>query len=69
LRTYVYYSRQVIFDIVCAKDGVSRDSFDYERYSDNLSMIDKIQQMIELNKNFYGIRDKIMNAYGDSYKK
>jgi len=69
LRTYVYYSRQVIFDIVCAKDGVSRDSFDYERYSDNLSIIDKIQQMIELNKNFYGIRDKIMNAYGDSYKK
>lgn len=69
LRTYVYYSRQVIFDIVCAKDGVSRESFDFNRYTDNILMIEKIQHVIELNKKYFSLHDRVMDSYGDEYKK
>lgn len=69
LRTYVYFSRQVIFDIVCAKDGVNGESFDYKLYSDNNITIEKIQQMIELNKKYYNMHENVMSSYGDKYKK
>lgn len=69
LRTYVYYSRQVIFDIVCAKDGIAKDAFDFDRYTDNRSTINELIKIIELNKEQYGVQDKVLKAYGDWYRK
>jgi hypothetical protein len=69
LKTYVFYSKQVIFDIVCAKEGVSREAFDLKRYSENMLTIEKIQQLIGLNVKYFGLYDRVMNSYGDKYKK
>lgn len=68
LRTYVYYSKQVVFDIVYAKDGITQESFNFDRYSDIRTTIDRIINIIELNEELYNVKDKILKAYSDKYK-
>jgi hypothetical protein len=46
LRTYVFYSQQVIFDIVHLKDNVSLERFRFDDYSDNLIVIDEIRKIL-----------------------
>lgn len=67
LRTYLYYSKQVIFDIVHAKDGISLESFNMEQYKDNMSTIDDIKQLIGLNEKYLGLSDSILKNFGDKY--
>lgn len=69
LKTYVFYSKQVIFDIVYTKDNVSQDQFDFDLYVANRSTIDEIIKMIDLNKDYYNLHDEIMKVYGNEYKK
>lgn len=67
LKTYIFYSKQVIFDIVHLKDGISQDMFDIKNYSDNFDTITKIQNVIKSNSSFLKFHNETMKMYSDSY--
>jgi|SRR5690554_3599962 len=68
LKTYVYYSQQVIFDIMHLKDGISEKSFNIEDYSENYEVIREIQKIIGENNSFLSYHDETMELYADFYK-
>ncbi len=69
LKTYVFYSMQVIFDIVHLKNGVSADLFKLDDYPDNLKTINQIQKIINDNNSFLSYYQETLKMYGDYYKK
>lgn len=69
LKTYVYYSQQVIFDIVHLKSEVSEESFSIEDYSDNYGVVKELQKIIRDNNSLLTYHNETMKMYGDYYKK
>ena len=68
LKTYVYYSQQVIFDIVHLKSGVSDESFNIEDYTENYGVVKEIQKIISDNNSLLTYHNETMKMYGDFYK-
>ena len=68
LKTYVYYSRQVIFDIVHLKSGVTQTSFKLDNYPENLETIKKVQKTIEDHIECLNYHQETLKMLGDSYK-
>ncbi len=69
LRTYVFYSKQVIFDIVHAKNGVNMESFKLEDYNDNLTTINEIQKIINNHKELFNYHKETVKLFSNYYKK
>ena len=69
LKTYVFYSRQVVFDIVHLKDGVNESSFKFEDYTENYATIKKVQDVIKDNSGFLNYYSETLKLYGDFYNK
>lgn len=69
LKTYVFYSQQVIFDIVHLKKGVSEESFKLDNYPENMETIKQIQNVINDNSSFLTYHQETLKMYGDYYKK
>ena len=69
LRTYVYYSKQVIFDILFSKNGIDQDSFKLDDYPENLATINNIQKIIDEHKEMLSYHQETINLFADSYKK
>ena len=69
LKTYIYYSRQVVFDIVHIKDGVTETSFKMEDYPENFTTIKKLQDVIKDNSGFLSYYSETLKLYGDFYNK
>lgn len=69
LRTYVYYSQQVIFDIVHLKSGVSMETYNIEDYEENYDVVKKIQKITRDNNSLLTYHNETMKMYGDFYKK
>lgn len=68
LRTYIYYSRQVIYDIVHAKNGVDISSFDPNSYKDNQKTIAKLQSIIGQHSACFDYQANVLKKYGDAYR-
>lgn len=68
LRTYVYFSQQVIFDIMHLKKGISEKSFNIEDYSANYEVIKEIQKIIGKNNSYLSYHNETMNMYAEFYK-
>jgi len=68
LKTYIYYSQQVIFDIVHLKNRVSADLFKLENYPENLKTINQIQKIINDNNGSLSYHLETLKMYGDYYK-
>ena len=68
LKTYVFYSQQVIFDIVHLKSGVSQTSFKLENYPENMETIKQVQQVIEAHKDYLNYHQETLKMLGDRYK-
>ncbi len=68
LKTYVFYSQQVIFDIVNLKNNVSTDLFKLDDYPNNLKTINKIQKIINANNSLLNYHEETLEMYGDYYK-
>jgi hypothetical protein len=68
LRTYIYYSRQVIYDIVHAKNGVDLSSFDLNSYKDNQKTITKLQNIIGQHNACLDYQTNVFKKYGDAYR-
>ena len=69
LKTYVFYSQQVIFDIVNLKNGVSADLFKLDDYPENLKTIKQMQSIIKDKNSFLNYHQETLKMYGDTYKK
>jgi len=69
LKTYVYYSRQVVFDVVHIKDGVTENSFKLENYPEILATIKKLQDIIKANSGFLSYYSETLKLYSDFYNK
>jgi len=69
LRTYVFYSQQVIFDIVHLKNGVNEDSFNIEDYPKNMKTINDVRKKIADNNDYFRYHGETMKLYGDYYNK
>jgi len=68
LKNYVYYSRQVIFDIVHLKSGVSQTSYNPENYTKNMETLKRVQKVIEDHKDCLNYHDETLKMLGDTYK-
>ena len=68
LKTYVFYSQQVIFDIVNLKSGVSQTSFKAENYPENMETIKQVQKVIGDHKECLNYHQETLKMLGDSYK-
>jgi len=68
LKTYVYYSRQVIFDIVYLKSGVSQTTFNLDNYPENIETLKQVQKVIEEHKNCMNYHEETLKMLGDTYK-
>lgn len=69
LKTYIFYSQQVIYDIVHLKNGISEELFKLDEYPDNLKTINQIQKIIQDNNSFLSYHQETLKMYGDYYKK
>jgi len=69
LRTYVYYSKQVIFDILFSKNDINQDTFKLDDYPENLATINNIQKIIDEHKDMLAYHQETMKLFADSYKK
>jgi hypothetical protein len=69
LKTYVFYSQQVIFDIVHLKNGVSMASFNLEDYPDCLQTINDVKKIIAENNDYFRYHYETMKMFADYYKK
>ncbi|MDD4971284.1 MAG: hypothetical protein PHT07_17785 [Paludibacter sp.] len=69
LKTYVYYSQQVIFDIVHLKSGVTQAAFKLENYPDNLETIKQVQKVIRDHNDDLNYHQETLDILGDTYKK
>lgn len=68
LKTYVFYSQQVIFDIVHIKNGVTADLFKLDDYKDNLKTLNQIQKIIKDNSRFLSYHQETLTKFEDYYK-
>lgn len=68
LKTYVYYSQQVIFDIVHLKDRVSADKFKLEKYKDNLITINQLIKIINDNNSYLNYHQETLDIFSDYYR-
>ena len=69
LRTYTYYSKQVIFDILYSKNGIDQASFKLDDYPENLATIHNIQKIIDTYKDILAYHQETIKLFADSYKK
>lgn len=67
LKTYIYYSEQVIFDIVYAKDNINLESFSIENYPKNMETINEIKEIIGANSDYLKYHNETMQLYSNYY--
>ncbi len=68
LRTYVFYSQQVIFDIVHMKNNVSLESFKLENYPDNLNVINEIRKIVNERNEYFKFHNETLKKFSEYYK-
>jgi len=68
LRTYVFYSKQIVFDIVHVKDNISMESFNFENYPDNLKALKDLKIIVNENDMYFNYQEETIKLFGDYYK-
>lgn len=68
LKTYVFYSQQVIFDIVDSKNGVTQDKFSLAKYRENYKTIKEVQRIIADNILLFDYHQETVKSFSDSYR-
>jgi len=68
LRTYVFYSKQIVFDIVHAKDNISMESFNLENYQANLKTLDELKIFLKENDIYFNYQEETIKLFGNYYK-
>jgi hypothetical protein len=68
LRTYVFYSKQIVFDIVHVKDNISMESFNFENYPAILKTLNDMKIIVNENDMYFNYQAETIKLFGDYYK-
>jgi hypothetical protein len=68
LRTYVFYSKQILFDIAKTKgEEVDPATFQLEDYSMNNQTIQDIRSVVKENERYFKVGERIIDQYNNSF--
>ena len=67
LKTYVYYSSQVIYDIVHKKAKVKPEEYRLKNYEENLKVITKVRNIVKKKRSYFSYYKKKMRKIEKYY--